>query len=59
LGENIKKNVVGGSCSTYGRENERERGSVNSVLVGNPEKKRPLGRSGHRWEDNIKMDFTK
>jgi hypothetical protein len=25
--------------------------------VGNPEGKRPLGRSRHRWEDNIKMDL--
>jgi hypothetical protein len=24
------------------------------VLVGKPEGKRPLGRPGHRWEDNIK-----
>jgi hypothetical protein len=27
------------------------------VLVGKPEGKRPLGRSRHRWKDNIKMDF--
>jgi hypothetical protein len=26
------------------------------VLVGRPESKRPLGRPGRRWEDNIKMD---
>jgi hypothetical protein len=26
-------------------------------LVGRPESKRPLGRSGRRWEDNIKMDL--
>jgi 3-oxoacyl-ACP reductase-like protein len=25
------------------------------VLVGKPEVERPLGRSRHRWEDNIKM----
>jgi len=25
------------------------------VLVGKPEGRRPLGRSRHRWEDNIKM----
>jgi hypothetical protein len=24
--------------------------------VGKPEGKRPLGRPGYRWEDNIKMD---
>ena len=28
-----------------------------SVLVGKPEEKRPLGRTRHRWEGNIKMDF--
>jgi len=27
------------------------------VLVGKPEGKRPLGRSRHRWEDNIKIDL--
>ena len=30
---------------------------VNRVLVGKPEGKRPLGRTKHRWEDNIKMDL--
>ena len=30
---------------------------VHRVLVGNPEEKRPLGRSRRRWEDNIKMDL--
>jgi hypothetical protein len=33
-----------------------ERG-VYRVLVGKPEGKRPLGRTRHRWEDNIKMDL--
>jgi hypothetical protein len=32
---------------------------VQSVLVGKPEGKRPLGRPRRRWEDNIKMDFEK
>jgi hypothetical protein len=27
------------------------------VLVGKPERKRPLGRPRHRWEDNINMDL--
>jgi len=31
--------------------------SVNRVLVGKPEGKRPLGRPRSRWEDNIKMDL--
>ena len=30
---------------------------VYRVLVGEPEGKRPLGRLGRRWEDNIKMDL--
>jgi hypothetical protein len=25
------------------------------ILVGNPEGKRPLGRSRHKWVDNVKM----
>ena len=28
---------------------------VHKVLVGKPERKRPLGRTRRRWEDNIKM----
>jgi hypothetical protein len=31
--------------------------SVNRVLIGRPEGKRPLGRPRRRWEDNIKMDL--
>jgi hypothetical protein len=27
------------------------------VLVGKPEGKRPLGRRGRRWEDNVRMDL--
>jgi len=30
---------------------------VYRVFVGKHEGKRPLGRSRHRWEDNIKMDL--
>ena len=33
------------------------RRGVYSVLVGKPERKRPLGRPRSRWEDNIKMDL--
>jgi hypothetical protein len=32
---------------------------VHRLLVGKPEEKRPLGRPGHRWEDDIKMDPQK
>jgi len=34
-----------------------ERRGVCRVLVGEPERKSPLGRPRHRWEDNIKMDL--
>ena len=34
-----------------------ERRSVYGVLVGKPERKRPLVRPRRRWEDNIKMDL--
>jgi hypothetical protein len=32
------------------------RGAYN-ILVGRPERRRPLGRPRHRWEDNIKLDL--
>ena len=34
-----------------------ERRGLYMVLMGIPERKRPLGRPRHRWEDNIKMDL--
>jgi hypothetical protein len=34
-----------------------QREGVYRVLVGKPERKRPLGRPRHIWEDNIKMDL--
>jgi hypothetical protein len=33
------------------------RGIAYTILVGNPEEKRPLGKSTCRWDDNIKMDL--
>jgi len=30
---------------------------IQGFLLGKPERKRPLGRSRRRWEDNIKMDL--
>ena len=36
-----------------------ERGGEYRVLMGKSEGKTPLGRSRHRWEDNIKMDLQK
>jgi hypothetical protein len=29
------------------------------ILVEKPEGKKPLGRPGHRWVDNMKMDLRK
>jgi len=43
---------MGVSCSTYAGMRGMYR-----VLVRKPDGKRPLGRSRHRWEDNIKMDL--
>jgi len=34
-----------------------ERRGIYRILVGKPERKRPLGRPRHRWEDNIKVDL--
>ena len=31
--------------------------SAFKILAGKPTGKRPLGRSRHRWEDNIRMDL--
>ena len=28
------------------------------IFIGTPTRKRPLGKPGHRWEDNIKMDLN-
>jgi hypothetical protein len=36
-----------------------ERRVAYSVLVGKPEGKKPVGRSRHRWEDNIKLDLQR
>jgi len=46
----IEKNEMVGACSTYG-----ERRGLYTVLVGKPERQRPLGRPRLRWEDNNKM----
>jgi hypothetical protein len=35
----------------------REDRGVHRVVVGKPERMRPLGRPRCRWEDNIKMDL--
>jgi len=41
---------MGGACGAYG-------GGEHRVLVGKPERKRPMGRPRRRWEDNNMMDL--
>jgi hypothetical protein len=37
----------------WGRKGRR----MHIILVGEPERRRTLGRPRRRWEDNIKMDL--
>jgi len=48
LGDQIEKNEMGGTCSTYGGED-----MCIENFGGESGGKRPLGRPRHRWEDNI------
>jgi hypothetical protein len=50
--DQVKKNEMGRTCGTYG-----ERRGTYRALVGNPEKRRQLGRPRRMWEDNIKIDL--
>jgi hypothetical protein len=34
-----------------------EKSGIYRILVGRPEVRRPLGRLGRRWEDNVKVDL--
>jgi hypothetical protein len=43
---------MGRACSTNGEER-----NAYNILVGNPERKRPLGRPRFRWVGKIKMDL--
>ena len=43
---------MGQACSVYGRENRCTEG-----FGGETEGKKPLGRTRHRWEENIKIDL--
>jgi hypothetical protein len=43
---------MGGACSRNG-----EKRNASRLLVGKPERKRPLGRPRRRWLDNIRMDL--
>jgi hypothetical protein len=44
LGDQIKKNKMGGACGTY----EARKGTYR-VLVRRPKGRRPLGRPRHSW----------
>jgi hypothetical protein len=48
----MEKNSMGVACSTYGGENKHIQG-----FDGKPERKIPLGRPRHRWEENINLDL--
>jgi hypothetical protein len=43
---------MGGACSTNGETRNAYR-----ILVGKPERKRPLKIPRRKWVDNIKMDL--
>ena len=43
-------------CAVHVARMGEERGAYR-VLVGKPDGKRPLGRPGRRWVDNIRMDL--
>jgi hypothetical protein len=44
---------MGEACSTHGRDDN----ICVTILVGIPERKRPLGRARRRWKDDIRMDL--
>jgi hypothetical protein len=44
---------MGGACSTYGKDKK-----CIQNLCRKPERKKPVGYSWRRWEDNIRMDLT-
>jgi hypothetical protein len=44
---------VGGACSTHGGDE-----NAFKILVGKPQRKRPLGRPRCRWMDHIRMDLS-
>jgi hypothetical protein len=35
----------------------RTKKNAHKILVGNREEKGPLGRPGHTWKDNVKIDL--
>jgi hypothetical protein len=47
-----REDEIGRACSTNWKKRNAYR-----ILVGKPERKRPLGRPRRRWLDNIKLDI--
>jgi hypothetical protein len=55
LGDQIKKNEMGGACNMYvGREMRRSY----RILVGKPEGTRPLGKPRRKWEEGAWTGLT-
>jgi hypothetical protein len=50
--DRIKEDEMGESCRTNESDDKRIK-----ILVGKLEGKRPLGRLGRRWEDNIRLNL--
>jgi hypothetical protein len=50
----IKSNII--RCAGYVACMQKRRG-VYRVLMGEPERKRPLVRPTHKWEDNIRIEL--
>jgi hypothetical protein len=50
-----KKNEMAGGGGEHVARMKETKGAYR-ILVENPERKRPLGASMLRWQDNIKMD---
>jgi hypothetical protein len=48
----MKKCEMGRACGTCGGKIGAYR-----ILVGRPDRKKPIGRPKHRWEVNNKMDL--
>jgi len=48
----ISKAEMDEACSTCGKVK-----CTYKILVGKPERKRPLGRLWRRWQDNIRIDL--
>jgi hypothetical protein len=52
--DEVKEGEMGRVCSTY-----EEKRNAYRILVGNPERKRPLGRPGRKWGIILKWIFEK